>query len=63
MLEIIRNSRYVDTGVSYGWTYDTVYGQVRDALNIGNSNISSILEASRDIVQANIEKTMSGLFE
>ena len=63
MLNIIRASRYIDIGVSYGWTYDNVYGQVRDALNTGKSDIASILEASRDKVRANIEKTMSALFD
>jgi hypothetical protein len=62
MLHIIRDSRYIDIGVSYGWTFNNVYAQVRDAVNGGNSDIASILEANRGVVQANIERTIDTLF-
>lgn len=58
MLDIIRESRYYDIGMGYGWTnslVDTISGLLRS----GNSNVASVVATQEKAITANIEKTMN----
>lgn len=60
MLEIIRKSRYYNWGLAYDWIA-SIEPNVHAMLVEGNGNISSLVAASKKIVEKLIEKTMSDL--
>lgn len=58
MLDIIRESRYYDLGMTYGWTR-TLVDSISTLLRAGNANVSSVIAAQENAIAANIEKTMN----
>lgn len=62
MLDLINQTRFFNIGNAYGWT-TTLYNSIRQALDIGDSNISSLIAAQRTAIDANIVKTMSEIME
>lgn len=58
MLDIIRNSRYFDIGDAYGWT-SVVQDKIRRTLDVGNSEIASIIAAEKSNIMTSISDTMS----
>ncbi len=61
MLGIIHESRFFDIGDAYGWTTE-VQDKLRKTIDVGSSEVASIIAAYQDIIAGSIEKTMS-LFE
>ena len=60
MLEIIRSTRYYNWGLAYNWI-DSIEPSVHDQLLAGNGNMSSLVAASKKIVEKLITKTMDTL--
>jgi hypothetical protein len=60
MLEIIRTTRYYNWGLAYDWI-ESIEPNVHDMLLAGNGNISSLVAASKKIVEKLIAKTMDSL--
>lgn len=60
MLEIIRTTRYYNWGLAYDWI-ESIEPNVHDMLLAGNGNISSLVAASKKIVEKLITKTMDSL--
>ncbi len=58
MLEIIRNGRYLNWGLAYGWL-DSVEPGVHSQLKAGNGNITSLIKAGNKVVSTLIGKTMA----
>jgi ABC-type glycerol-3-phosphate transport system substrate-binding protein len=57
MLGIIRDSRFFDIGMAYGWTSD-LYSAIESALNAGTTDLASIIASNKDKVTESIKKTM-----
>ncbi len=60
MLKIIRETRYLNWGLAYGWL-DSCEPTVHNNLLIGNANISALLRSSERVVQTLIDGTMNSL--
>lgn len=61
MLEIIRSTRYLNWGLSYGWL-ETIEPSVhKDYLLKGNGNISALATSAAKVVNKLIDKTMASL--
>ncbi len=57
MLEIIRETRYLNWGLSYDWL-GSIEPTVHDMLVSGNGNIAAIAKSSARVVERLIQKTM-----
>ena len=57
MLEIIRDGRYLNWGLAYGWL-DSVEPNVHSQLLEGNGNITALVKAGTKVVERLINKTM-----
>lgn len=57
MLGIIRDSRFFNVGMAYGWI-STLYESMRNALDSGNSDMASLIAKDKDAIEANITKFM-----
>ncbi|MCI8388446.1 MAG: extracellular solute-binding protein [Clostridiales bacterium] len=57
MLEIIRDSRYLDIARIYAWS-DKLYLSVETMLQAGNGNLASTVAAQKSTIEANIQKTL-----
>lgn len=62
MLDLINQTRFFNIGNAYGWT-TTLYNNIRQALDKGNSNVSALIAAQKSAIETNIEKTMSELIQ
>ncbi|MFA6947967.1 MAG: hypothetical protein WCQ72_03200 [Eubacteriales bacterium] len=60
MLGIIRESRFFDIGLAYGWTND-LWEKVRVKINGGSADVASIIAKESEKVAAKITKTMEKL--
>jgi hypothetical protein len=60
MLELIRKNRYYNWGLAYNWI-ESIEPNVHDMLLAGNGNISSLVAASKKIVEKMIAQTVSKL--
>lgn len=60
MLEIIRETRYLNWGLSYDWL-GAIEPTVHDMLVNGNGNVASLAKAASRAVERLIQKTMEGL--
>lgn len=58
MLGIIRDTRFFNVGMAYGWV-STLYEQVRTDLNMGKSDMASLIAKQKDKINADIEKFMT----
>ena len=60
MLKIIRDSKYFNIGLAYGWINGSeMYGQLSASVFSGNGNIVSIIEKYRDIINGRIADSIS----
>lgn len=62
MLGIIRDTRFFNIGMAYGWV-STLYEQVRTDLNAGKSDMSSLIAKQKDKINADIEKFMTTILK
>ena len=60
MLEIIRNTRYYNWGLAYGWL-DSIEPTAHSMLVEGNGNMASLVNSASRIVQRLIDKTMGSM--
>ena len=62
MLELMRQTRTVDTGVVFGWT-NTLNDTIRQKLFLGDANVASDIEAAKSSIETNIQKFLEFLEE
>ena len=60
MLGIIRDTRFFNVGMAYGWI-STLYEQIRTDLTAGKSDMASLIARERDKITADIDKFMTTL--
>ena len=60
MLKIIRNSRYFDSGIVYGWT-KTLYDAILAGLVKGNAEVVSNIEKNKAKIEVAIDKTLTAI--
>ncbi|MDD4772437.1 MAG: extracellular solute-binding protein [Eubacteriales bacterium] len=60
MLGIIRDTRFFNVGMAYGWI-STLYEQVRTDLTAGKSDMASLIAREKDKITASIDKFMTTL--
>ncbi len=62
MLEIIKNTRYYNLGVTYDWI-DSIEPSVNQMLREGNGNVATLVKSSTRIVERLIDSTMKKFTE
>lgn len=58
MLGIIRDARFFNVGMAYGWI-STLYEQIRIDLDAGKSDMASLISKQKDKINTDIDKFMS----